>query len=221
MHGLVDYSASLWLAGQWRGPAGLQGDGVISLFRIRERGLYPYVLVRSSSSSTQGTSPWKVCINTLGRVSIFGVWGGLHPQGWEGPHPWLLRISTFVVCVGEGDCHPRSWVYFCAWGEEDLHPCFLWCSTLGSERSLPSELGDLRLWVMGIFFPEVARVALSLELADLHPQRQMSILGRSPYMRMVAVVGSPSLKVLPAQGWGNLQPWRDLHVQRTSVLDPG
>lgn len=147
--------------------------------------------------------------------------GVLHPQGWEGPHPWLLRISTFVVCVGEGDCHPRSWVYFCAWGEEDLYPWFLWCSILGAERSLPSELGDIRLWVMGIFFPEVARVALSLELADLHPQRQMSILGRSPYMRMVAVVGSPSWKVLPAQGWGNLQPWRDLHVQRTSVLDPG
>lgn len=154
--------------------------------------------MRSSSSSTRGTSPWKVCINTLGRVSIFGVRGSLHPQGWEGPHPWFLRISTFVV--GGGDCNPRSWVYFCAWGEEYLYPWFLWFSILGAERSLPSELGDLRLWVMGIFFPEVARVALSLELADLHPQRQMSILGRSPYMRMVAVVGSPSLKVLPAQG---------------------
>jgi len=61
---------------------------------------------------------------------------------------------------------------------------------LGFVEVCPSELGNLHLWVMGIFFPRVGRA--------------MCILGagRSPYMKMVEVVGNPSLKVLLPQGWG-------------------
>lgn len=78
---------------------------------------------------------------------------------------------------------------------------------LGFVEVCPSELGNLHLWVMGIFFPRVGRA--------------MCILGagRSPYMEMVEVVGKPSLKVLPPLRVGGSLATEELHAQRTSILD--
>lgn len=70
----------------------------------------------------------------------------------------------------------------------------------------PSDLGNLHLWVMGIFFTRVDGALCILGA------------GRFPYVEMVEAVGNPSLKVPPPRV-GESLAMEELHAQRTFILD--